>query len=105
MVKEKVTKVQKSINDSKLKKQFTKRSKGRIEKSRDKVNKPDFIDKKARKEKKEESAGEESDVDGSDFDQEMAQVEAEIRAEEDVDDTEFQKYETGELDLPSEDED
>jgi hypothetical protein len=46
-------------------------------------------------------------VDGSDFDDEMAQVEAEIA---EVDDTnlneeEFKKFETGELDLPSDPED
>ena len=34
----------------------------------------------------------------------MAQVEAEIKMEQNLDETEFQKFETGELDLPSDEE-
>ena len=65
-------------------------------------------DKQAKEEEQEEASNdEEMSVDGSDFDDEMAQVEAEIA---EVDDTnlneeEFKKFETGELDLPSDPED
>lgn len=44
-------------------------------------------------------------VDGSDYDQEMADVEAEIDEGQDLDESQFKQFETGELDLPSDKED
>ena len=42
---------------------------------------------------------------GSEFDEELAQVEAEMEEENNMDESQFKQFETGELDLPSDDED
>ena len=41
------------------------------------------------------------DIDGSDFDQEMAQIQEDLDADKNLDETIFDKFQTGELDLPS----
>lgn len=42
------------------------------------------------------------DIDGSDYDQEMAQIQEDLDADKNLDETIFDQFQTGELDLPSE---
>jgi hypothetical protein len=99
----KKNRVTKSIEDSKRKKDFKLRDKKRDAYKKKQDAKPAFVDRRANRKVANDdviAAGSES---GSEFDEEMAQVEAEIQAEHEIDETEFQQFETGELDLPSED--
>lgn len=41
------------------------------------------------------------DADNSDYDQEMAEVQAELDEDKDLDESQFAQFETGELNLPS----
>ena len=45
------------------------------------------------------------DIDGSDYDDEMAQVQEDLDADKNLDETIFDQFQSGELDLPSEGED
>ena len=45
------------------------------------------------------------DADNSDYDQEMAEVQAELDEDKDLDESQFAQYETGELNLPSDKDD
>ena len=82
-------KVRKSIEDSKRKNQYKYRSKERAEKKQKRKIREEnqFVDKTKKRVAEEDKVDDES-VDVSDFDEEMAQVEAEMAAE-DVEEAKF----------------
>lgn len=67
-----------------------------------KKGKPERKDKQKKPKLRAEEEEEDDAIMGSDYDQEMAEVEDELNAEKDLDETIFDKFGTGELDLGSE---
>lgn len=114
-----VTKISKKVNtaptkgkakpiskarDSKDMKKYQDKQKRRQER-KDKAKKAQKNNQNSRRDNPEDDKSDEEnfdDIDGSDYDDEMAQVQEDLDADKNLDETIFDQFQSGELDLPSE---